>query len=53
MRTSKIKLQISKEVPYNAEFVAMIKKGDKQIAEGKGIKMSIADFKSIIDVKNL
>lgn len=47
----KIKYSISKvnesETPYNPEFVAMIKKGEKQIAEGKGIKMSVADFKDL------
>lgn len=49
MKALKIKFELSKEEdkPYNQEFVAMIKKGDKEFAEGKGIKMSIADFKDL------
>ena len=48
MKAFKIKFEISKvEEPYNPEFVAMIKKGDKEFAEGKGIKMSVADFKEL------
>ena len=47
MKALKIKFEVSKEPPYNTDFVAMIKKGDKQIADGKGIKMSIADFKDL------
>ena len=51
IKAFKIKYSISKaeetETPYNPDFVAMIKKGDKQLAEGKGIKMSIADFKDL------
>jgi hypothetical protein len=49
MKTLKIKFEVSKETDssYNSEFVAMIKKGEKQIAEGKGIKMSIDDFKDL------
>ncbi len=44
----KIKYSISKSsAPYNPEFVAMIKKGDKDFAEGKGTKMSIAEFKEL------
>jgi dsRNA-specific ribonuclease len=49
IKAFKIKYSISKEEesPYNPEFVAMIKKGDKEFAEGKGIKMSVADFKEL------
>jgi hypothetical protein len=49
MKALKIKFELSKEEdkPYNPEFVAMIKKGDKEFAEGKGIKMSVADFKEL------
>jgi len=47
MKALKIKFEVTKEVPYNPEFVAMIKKGEKQIADGKGLKMSVADFKDL------
>jgi hypothetical protein len=49
MKALKIKFELSKEEdkPYNPEFVAMIKKGDKEFAEGKGKKMSVADFKEL------
>jgi hypothetical protein len=49
MKALKIKFELSKEdvKPYNPEFVAMIKKGDKEFAEGKGIKISVADFKEL------
>lgn len=48
MKAFKIKFEISKlESPYTPEFVEMIKKGDKEFAEGKGIKMSVSDFKEL------
>ena len=47
MKALKIKFEISKEKPYDPEFVAKILKGDKQFAEGKGIKMSISEFKDL------
>jgi hypothetical protein len=51
IKAFKIKYNISKlkkpETPYNPEFVVMIEKGKKQIAEGKGIKMSVAEFKDL------
>jgi hypothetical protein len=51
IKAFKIKYSISKakemDSPYNPDFVATIKKGDKQLAEGKGIKMSISDFKDL------
>ena len=47
MKALKIKFEVSKEKPYNPEFVAMIKKGDKQLAGGKGIKMSVTEFKDL------
>jgi hypothetical protein len=43
----KIKFEVAEESPYNPEFVAKIKNGQKEIAEGKGIKMSIAEFKEL------
>lgn len=49
MKALKIKFEVAKEEesPYNPEFVAKIKKGDKEFAEGKGIKMSLAEFKKL------
>jgi hypothetical protein len=51
IKAFKIKYKISKfqesESPYNPEFVAKIKKADKEFADGKGIKMSIAEFKEL------
>lgn len=42
----KIKHKV-KTMPYNAEFVDMIEKGDKDLAEGKGVKMSAEEFKAL------
>ncbi len=49
MKTLKIKFEVSKEMksPYDPEFVAKIKKGDQEFSEGKGIKVSVADFKEL------
>lgn len=43
----KIKFEVAEESPYNPDFVVKIKKGQKDIAEGKGIKMTIAEFKEL------
>lgn len=44
----KIKYKISKvsepETPYKKEFVKMIKKGENDLKEGKGIDMSLEDL---------
>ena len=51
IKALKIKFSISKsienEIPYNKEFVAKIKKGQQDIDEGKGIVMSISEFKNL------
>ncbi|MBY0245306.1 MAG: hypothetical protein K2Q03_07635 [Sphingobacteriaceae bacterium] len=49
MKALKIKFEVSKETekPYNEEFVKKIKQGDKEFAEGKGIKMSVSEFKAL------
>ena len=49
MKALKIKFEVPKEEvkPYNPEFVAMIKKGDKEFEQGKGKKMSVAEFKDL------
>jgi hypothetical protein len=43
----KIKFEVSKESPYDADFVEKVLKGDKEIADGKGIKMSVEEFKAL------
>lgn len=43
----KIKFEVSKENPYDPEFVEKILQGDKDIAEGKGIKMTVEEFKAL------
>jgi hypothetical protein len=47
MKAFKIKYEIAKTKPYDPKFVAMIKKGEKEFAEGKGVKMSVAEFKEL------
>jgi hypothetical protein len=44
----KIKFEIgTSDKPYNPEFVEMIKKSDKEFADGKGTKMSVTEFKNL------
>jgi hypothetical protein len=47
----KIKYKISKaqeiESPYDPEFVAMIKQGEKDLENGKGIKMSLDELENL------
>lgn len=48
LKALKVKFEISKDdKPYNAEFIAKIEKGKKEIAEGKGIKMSAKDIDNL------
>jgi hypothetical protein len=49
MKSLKIRFELTKqdEKPYDPEFVAMIKKGDEEFANGKGIKMSVSEFKDL------
>lgn len=49
IKAFKIKFSISKTTTpsYNPAFVDMIKKGENEIEEGKGIKMTVADFKQL------
>uniref|UniRef100_UPI003593D295 DUF2683 family protein n=1 Tax=Aquiflexum sp. TaxID=1872584 RepID=UPI003593D295 len=42
----KIKFEVAKESPYDPDFVEKIK-GDKDIAEGKGIKMTVEELKAL------
>lgn len=47
----KIKYKISKvqkeESPYNPEFIAMIKQGEKDLKNGKGIKMTMDELENL------
>jgi dUTPase len=47
LQAFKIKFEIGIDKPYNPEFVAMINKSDKEFAEGKGKKISVAEFKKL------
>jgi hypothetical protein len=49
MKALKIKFEVSKEEksPYNPEFVAKIKKGQQDIAEGKGVKITLDELKAL------
>jgi hypothetical protein len=50
MKALKIKFELSeneKSKPYNPEFVAKIKKGEEELNNGKGIKLSVAEFKNL------
>jgi hypothetical protein len=51
IKAFKIKYRISKtqevESPYDPEFVAMIKQGEKDLKNGKGIKMTLAELEKL------
>lgn len=51
IKAFKIKYKISKtqevENPYDPEFVAMIKQGEKDIKNGKGIKMTLDELENL------
>ena len=51
IKAFKIKYKISKareaESPYDPEFVAMIKQGEKDLKNGKGITMTLDKLESI------
>ncbi|MEY4539127.1 MAG: hypothetical protein RLZZ306_884 [Bacteroidota bacterium] len=51
IKAFRIKYSISKPVemdtPYNAEFVAKIKKGQKDLKEGKGISMTLEELENL------
>jgi hypothetical protein len=49
MKALKIKFELSKEEekPYNPEFVAMIKKGQKDLAEGKGRIVTLEELDNL------
>jgi len=51
IKAFKIKYTISKaeevESPYNPDFVAMIKQGEKDLKNGKGIKMTLDELEKL------
>lgn len=51
IKAFKIKYKITKakepESPYNPDFVAMIKPGEKDLKDGKGISMTIEDLEKL------
>jgi hypothetical protein len=48
VKALKMKFEISKdEDDYDAEFVKKIEKSKKEIAEGRGISMSVEDIKKL------
>jgi hypothetical protein len=44
IKALKIKFEITKEKPYDPEFVAKIQKSRLQIKEGKTVKMDLDDI---------
>lgn len=51
IKAFKIKYSITKvketDSPYNPDFVAMIKQGEKDLKNGKGISMTIKDLEKL------
>jgi len=49
MKSLKIKFELAKEnqSPYNPDFIKKIKQSDEEFASGKGIKMSVTEFKEL------
>jgi uncharacterized membrane protein YcaP (DUF421 family) len=44
----KLKVKIERvDLPYNPEYVAMIKQGQEDIKNGKGIKMTLNELKEL------
>jgi hypothetical protein len=48
MKALKIKFEISKEKPYNPEFVAKIKQSEKDYKEGKFTRVKKEDLQSFL-----
>jgi hypothetical protein len=47
MKALKIKFEISKEKPYNPEFVNMVLEAEKEIKQGKGLKVTSQEFDNL------
>ena len=48
MQALKIKFEISKDTPYNPEFVAKIKKSEKEFKEGSFKRVEKKDLKEFV-----
>jgi phosphoribosylamine-glycine ligase len=48
MKALKIKFEISKEKPYNPEFVAKIEKSKQEFKDGKSIRVKKEDLQSFL-----
>jgi hypothetical protein len=44
MKALKIKFEISKDNPYNPEFVHMVLEAEKEIKQGKGLRVTSEGF---------
>ena len=47
MKALKIKFKLSKEAPYNPDFMAKILQGDKDFEAGKGISMTMEELEKL------
>ena len=47
MKALKIKFELTKEKPYNPEFVRKIEQGDKDFRSGKGRKISVKELNGL------
>ncbi|WP_442796117.1 DUF2683 family protein [Pelobium manganitolerans] len=47
MKALKIKFEVSKETPYNQEFVNKILEGEQDLLKGKGEKMTLDELKAL------
>ena len=47
LKALKIKFEISKEKPYDNDFVEMIHKGDEDIMKGKGKKITLDEIEDL------
>ena len=47
LKALKIKFEITKEKTYNPEFVAMIKQGEQDLKEGKGIAVTLEELEQL------
>jgi len=43
----KVSFEEKPDKPYDPEFVALVKEAEKEIKEGKGIKMSSTELKAL------
>jgi hypothetical protein len=47
MKALKIKFEVSKEKPYNTDFVDMVLDAEKEIKKGKGLKVTSKGFDNL------